>query len=211
MKTATHRLLPWAALACFGALSLAGRAQGRINPPDQAPQVAIAQGRYAANYDDDVVTIGGNSMLAQGKSADAVVSFFGSSTIKGNVADSVVAVLGSSRITGPVGDSVVAVASEAYVNSKIHGDVVAVLGNVVLGPAADISGRVIAIGGVIKRDPAAMIHGNVQGGPVGTIPQGWLYVGATLAALLYGTLLGLGAVDDRVPYAGSASRGLPQR
>jgi hypothetical protein len=210
MKIVTHRPLHWVALACFGTLSLEARAQG-INPPGQAPQVHIAQSRYAGSYDDGIVTVAGNSMLAQGKSADAVVSVLGSSTSKGNVVDSVVSVLGNSRVTGPVGDSVVAVAGEAYVSSKIHGDVVAVLGNVVLGPAADISGRVIAIGGVIKRDPAAVIHGNMQSGLIGAMPQWWLFVGALLSALLYATVPGLGAGDDRVPHAGPTSRGLPQR
>ncbi len=211
MKMVAHRALHWVALACFGALCFEARAQV-VSPPHQAAHVMhVVRDSHVGNYHDGIVTFAGNSMLAQGKSADAVVSVFGSSTSYGNVADSVVSVLGNSRVTGPVGDSVVAVAGEAYVSGKIHGDVVAVLGDVVLGPAADISGRVVAIGGVVRRDPAAVIHGDVHSGLMGVIPQWWLYVGALLGALLYGTLPGLGAVDDRVPYAAPTSRGLPQR
>ena len=39
---------------------------------------------------------------------------------------------------------------------------VAVLGNVELGPHADIGGDVVAVGGQVLRDPAAIVHGNVQ-------------------------------------------------
>jgi hypothetical protein len=46
---------------------------------------------------------------------------------------------------------------------------------------------------------------------VGLIPQWWLYAGATLCMLLYGALLGLGAVGYRVLYADPTSRGLTQR
>lgn len=45
---------------------------------------------------------------------------------------------------------------------------------------------------------------------VGLIPQRWLYAGAAVCMLLYGTLLGLGAVSYRLLYAGPTSRGLTQ-
>ena len=40
--------------------------------------------------------------------------------------------------------------------------VVAVLGNVELGPHADVHGDVVAVGGDLVRDPAAVVHGGVQ-------------------------------------------------
>ena len=166
MKLSTRRSLHWVVLASFCVLSIEARAQD-INPSDQAPQVQIAERRDAANDNNDIVTVGGNSTLAKGKSADAVVSVLGSSTSEGDVLDSVVSVVGNSRVTGPVGDSVVAVAGEAYVNSEVHGDVVAVLGNIELGPEADIGGDVTAVGGSIRRDPAAVVHGEVQNVLVG--------------------------------------------
>jgi uncharacterized RDD family membrane protein YckC len=167
MKLSTRRSLHWFALACLCALSFEARAQD-ISLSDQATQVHIAVHRDASddkndnNDNNDILTVGGNSTLAKGKSADSVVSILGSSTSEGDVGDSVVSVAGNSRVTGPVGDSVVAVAGEAYVNSKVHGDVVAVLGNIELGPQADIGGDVTAVGGVVRRDPAAVVHGQVQ-------------------------------------------------
>lgn len=160
MKIPSRQSLPWVALACCCALSFATRAQDINPPPDQALKIRIAHG--SEPDDNAVVTVGGNSTLAKGKSADQVVSVFGSSTSEGEVTDSVVSVLGNSRVTGPVGDSVVAVGGDAFVDSKVHGDVVAVLGDVELGPAADIGGDVIAVGGVVRRDPTAVVHGNVQ-------------------------------------------------
>jgi uncharacterized RDD family membrane protein YckC len=163
-RLAPRRLLHLMALACCCALSFQVRAHDIERPRDQTLEVRITQDRNGGTDDDNnsVVTVGGNSSLAKGKSADSVVSVFGSSTSEGDVSDSVVSVLGNSRVTGPVGDTVVAVGGDAYVSSKVHGDVVAVLGNVELGPEADIGGDVIAIGGVVKRDPAAVVHGDVQ-------------------------------------------------
>jgi uncharacterized RDD family membrane protein YckC len=111
---------------------------------------------------NDIVTVGGNSMLAKGEKADSVVSIFGSSTSDGEVADAVVSVFGDSRVTGPVGDSVVAVLGNVYLNSRIKGDVVAVLGSIELGPEADVGGDVVGIGGTVNRDVAAVVHGGVQ-------------------------------------------------
>ena len=58
---------------------------------------------------------------------------------------------------------------DVYVDSKVGNSVVAVLGDVVLGPNADVGGVVVEIGGTLKRDPAAIVRGGVQqifAGPV---------------------------------------------
>ena len=177
MTLSTRRSLRWIALACCCALSLEVRAQD-ISLSDQGSQIHIAAHGEADNDNgkNDIVTVGGNSTLAKGKSADSVVSILGSSTSEGEVGDSVVSVAGNSRVSGPVGDSVVAVAGEAYVNSKVHGDVVAVMGNIELGPAAEIGGDVTAVGGVVRRDPAAVVHGQVQSVLVGLpVAFNWLH------------------------------------
>lgn len=109
------------------------------------------------------VSFGSNSTLAQGESAQAVVSIFGSSTSAGEVSDAVVSIVGSSRVTGgTVGDAVVSVMGNTYVNGHVKGEVVAVMGNVELGPDAIVEGEVVCVGGQVKRDAAAVVKGNVQ-------------------------------------------------
>jgi uncharacterized RDD family membrane protein YckC len=165
MNISIRQSLPWVVLACFCALGPEAYPQDLdVNASGHGVEVHVRDHRVSGdnNNDNGIVKFGGNSTLAEGKSAESVVSVFGSSTSAGNVSDSVVSVGGSSRVTGPVGDSVVAVAGGVYVNSKVGGDVVAVLGDVELGPAADVGGDVTAVGGVIKRDPAAIVHGQIQ-------------------------------------------------
>ncbi len=118
-----------------------------------------------------VVSIGHDSKLAAGESADAVVSIIGSSTSEGDVKDAVVSIMGNTHVTGPVGDAVVAVLGSVYVNSKIGGDAVAVMGNMELGPQAEVGGEVVVVGGVLKRDPAAVVHGAVSRVSGGFMPQ----------------------------------------
>ena len=74
-------------------------------------------------------------------------------------------------------DSAVAVLGNTYVDSKITGDVVAVLGNVELGPHADIGGDVVSVGGTLLRDPAAIVHGDVQTVMMGAVGAfDWLHI-----------------------------------
>jgi len=111
---------------------------------------------------DAVVSILGSSTAA-GDVNDAVVSILGSSTSSGDVGDAVVSVLGNTRITGgSVGDAAVAVLGNTYVNGHVKGTVVAVLGNVELGPDAEVGGEIVCVGGELKRDPKAIVHGNIQ-------------------------------------------------
>jgi uncharacterized RDD family membrane protein YckC len=154
------RSLAWIALACISTLAGTVHAQG-TSSKDQTTEIRIGRGRYV-RHNNDVVTVGGNSTLESGKSADAVVSVFGSSTSAGDASNAVVSIFGNSRVTGHVGDSVVAVAGNDYVDSKVDRDVVAVFGDVELGPDADIGRDVVVIAGAVKRDPAAVIHGHVQ-------------------------------------------------
>ncbi|PTX91500.1 RDD family protein [Opitutus sp. ER46] len=101
-----------------------------------------------------------NATLSKGENADAVVALMGNATADGDVADAVVAVMGNARATGTVGDSVVAVMGNVYVDGKVR-DVVAVLGNVELGPNAEVRGDVVSVAGRVKRDPKAVVRGSV--------------------------------------------------
>jgi uncharacterized RDD family membrane protein YckC len=140
-------------------------------------------------HGNSVVHIGGNSHLAQGDHADAVVSIFGSSSSEGDARD-VVSILGNTQVSGPVEHSAVAVLGNTYVDSSVGGDVVAVLGNVELGPHADVEGDVAAVGGTVMRDPAASVHGNVQS--VGGIVTGFNWLRPWIDhCLLYGRPLAL--------------------
>ena len=111
---------------------------------------------------DSVVSILGSS-TSDGDARGAVVSVLGSSTSSGDVGDAVVSVLGNTRVTGgTVGDVAVAVLGNTYINGHVRGEVVAVLGNVELGPDAEVGGEIVCIGGTVKRDPKAIVHGNIQ-------------------------------------------------
>ena len=131
------------------------------------------------------VNIGHDSHLAQGETAEAVVSVFGSSTSEGE-AGNVVSVLGDTRVTGEVTENAVAVLGSNYIDGKVDGDAVAVMGDMELGPHAEIGGDVVAVGGNLLRDPAAIIHGSVQnvlGGEFGSLH--WLHTWIR-HCLLYG-------------------------
>lgn len=111
----------------------------------------------------EMVSVGHDTVLPAGETAETVVSVFGSSTAEGEVYDSVVSFMGNSRAIGPVGDSVVAVIGDVYVNNRVGGDIVAVLGRVELGPEAEVHGEVVSVlGGGVRRDPSAIVRGGVQ-------------------------------------------------
>ncbi len=133
------------------------------------------RGRSHRRGGDDVFNIGRDSTLAEGETADSVVSVLGSSTSNGNAGD-VVSILGDTRVTGQVSDSAVAVLGNTTIDGKVDGDTVTVLGDLDLGPNAEIGGDAVVVGGSVRRDPAAVIHGSVQnvlGGDFGSF--GWLH------------------------------------
>src|SRR5882762_2288017 len=103
---------------------------------------AADDSRYRQN--SNVVSIGHDSTLAAGEHAESVVSIFGSSTSAGEVV-TVVSIFGDTKVTGTALDAAVAV-----------------LGNVELGPHAEIGGNVVSVLGIVRRDPAAIVHGGVH-------------------------------------------------
>ena len=148
--------------------------------PEETPQHpedwhAQHRGHGHHKNGNDMVNIGHDSTLGQGETADSVVSVFGSSTSDGNAGD-VVSILGDTRITGEVSDSAVAVLGNSTIDGKVNGDTVTVMGDLDLGPHAEIGGDAVVVGGSVRRDPAAVIHGSVQnvlGGDFGSF--GWLH------------------------------------
>jgi uncharacterized RDD family membrane protein YckC len=145
-----------------------------VEAPDDAapaadePEMTWTQNRgrwrgRSSRSNDGIVTVGGSSYLAEGQRTDAVVSVFGSSTSLGEVRDAVVSVFGDTRVeSGRVGDTAVSVFGNNYVNTVVGGSVVAVLGNIELGPNADVRDNVVVIGGTITRAPGAQVRGGVQ-------------------------------------------------
>jgi uncharacterized RDD family membrane protein YckC/cytoskeletal protein CcmA (bactofilin family) len=138
-------LLSCVLLACLCGCALAAQAQDSDASTSQS--------------DRQIVSVGHNSELPAGESAQEVVSVFGSSTADGNVSDDAVAVLGDLSVNGTVGGDAVAVLGDVYVNGKVNGDVVAVLGNVRLGPKAVVGGQVTEVLGTLQRDPNAVVQG----------------------------------------------------
>lgn len=145
MKNTLRRLLTCALLACLCGCALQAQAQDSEASGGQS--------------DRQVVSIGHNSNLPAGESAQQVVSVFGSTKVDGDVSDAAVAVLGDVTVNGTVGDSAVAVLGDVYINGKVNGDVVAVLGDVKLGPQAEIDGQVTEILGTLHRSPTAVVQG----------------------------------------------------
>lgn len=154
MKNTLRRLLTCALLACLCGCVLAAHAQDSAGSGDQS--------------DRQIVSVGHNSYLPAGESAQAVVSVLGSTKVDGDASDSAVAVMGDVTVNGTAGDSAVAVLGDAYINGKVDRDVVAVLGNVKIGPQAVIGGHVTAVLGSVERSPTAV----VQGGTVNVL-SGW--------------------------------------
>ncbi len=156
-----------------------------------APAKKTTRGNRRRN--NDLISIGHDSHLPKGETADEVVSVFGSSTADGDVSDAVVSILGNTRAMGSVGDTAVAVLGNTYVNGHVHGEVVAVGGDVELGPNAVVDGEIVAVGGMVHKDPAAVTNGEVHnvsiGGGLAHLDglKAWLYQCA-----LRGRLLALG-------------------
>ena len=171
----TYSLSRWLSAVAFAVLvtfALACRAQDSAPADSGAPVTVQSQDddwhgpdhewRHKHHRGDKaIVTIGHDSHLAAGETADSVVSIMGSSMAEGDVADAVVSIFGNTRVSGTVGDAAVAVFGNTYVDGKVRGDVVAVFGNVELGPEAEV-GHVVAVGGVTKRDPQSTVHGGVE-------------------------------------------------
>lgn len=166
MKKSFRWLLTCALLACLCACALPAQAQDSDSPGDQS--------------DRQVVSVGHDSELPAGESAESVVAVMGNSKVDGDVSDSAVAVMGNVTLNGSAGDSAVAVLGNAYINGKVHQDVVAVLGNVYLGPQAVIEGQVTAVMGRVERSSGAVIQGgtvNVMSGLFGNVEglHAWIH------------------------------------
>jgi uncharacterized RDD family membrane protein YckC len=138
--------------------------------PEKSPERHSRRRVGPAGGDNARVQIIGNATLEKGETADAVVAILGNATSEGDVRDAVVAVLGNARATGRVGDAVVAVLGNVYVDGPVN-QVVAVLGNIELGPNAEVRHDVVTVGGTVKRDPKAIVHGNMPAVGVGHVPQ----------------------------------------
>lgn len=117
--------------------------------------------RHHTNGDDQVMSFGSDSHLPVGGRADSVVSFFGTAISEGE-ADQVLSFFGATRVTGPVSNDASSVFGSTYVDSKVDGDALAILGDLELGPHAEIGGDAVVVGGTLTRDPAAIVHGEVQ-------------------------------------------------
>jgi uncharacterized RDD family membrane protein YckC len=165
MKNTLRRLLTCALLACLCGCVLQAQAQDSDGP--------------AAQSDRQIVSVGHDSYLPAGESAQEVVSVMGSTKVDGDVSESAVAVLGNVTVNGSAGESAVAVLGDAYINGKVDQDVVAVLGNVKLGPQAVVNGQVTAVLGSVERSSTTVVQGgtvNVLSGIVGNIDglHAWL-------------------------------------
>jgi uncharacterized RDD family membrane protein YckC/cytoskeletal protein CcmA (bactofilin family) len=123
----------------------------------------------ASQSDRQIVSVGHNSELPAGETAQDVVSIMGNSQVDGNASDAAVAVMGNVTVNGTVGNGgAVAVMGDATINGRVDGDVVAVMGGVTLGPQAVVTGQVTEVMGTVNRSPTAVI----QGGTVHVL-SGW--------------------------------------
>ncbi|MGH8289696.1 MAG: RDD family protein [Steroidobacteraceae bacterium] len=158
MKKTLHWLLPCALIACLCGCIMPAQAQDSDNS--------------AAQNDREIVSIGHESVLPAGQSAEDVVSVFGSTIANGDVSDSAVAVLGDLSVNGHVSQEAVAVLGDVYINGKVDGDVTAVLGSVTLGPQAVINGQLTEVLGTLHQSPTAVVQGgtvHVLTGIIGSV------------------------------------------
>jgi len=159
MKNFLHRLVACALIASLCACLPQARAQDSNGS--------------AAQNDRQIVSVGHNSYLPAGESAQEVVAVMGNSKVDGDVSDDAVAVMGDVTVNGTVGSGgAVAVLGSVYINGKVNGDVVAVLGNVELGPQAVVNGEVTEVLGNLHRSPTAVVQGgtsSVLSGVVGDV------------------------------------------
>jgi uncharacterized RDD family membrane protein YckC len=154
------------------------------------------------HHGNNRVSIGHDSTLSAGERADAVVSILGSSSSEGE-ADGVVSVFGNTRVTGPVSDAAVSVVGNTYVDSKV-GSAVTVLGDLELGPHAEVDGNVVVVLGKLTRAPEAIVHGSVQNIMSGDIGAAGRLGPWIRQCLLYGRLL---ALDSNLGWAWGLAAG----
>ena len=149
MKNLLRQLVTCALIACLCACVPQAHAQDSETSADQ--------------NDRQVVSVGHDSYLPAGDSAEEVVAVMGNTKVDGNVSDDAVAVMGNVTVNGTVGSGgAVAVLGSAYINGKVDGDVVAVLGNVKLGPQAVVNGEITEVLGSLERSPTAVVHGGTS-------------------------------------------------
>ena len=76
---------------------------------------------HVDSNDNNLFSLGSDSVLAAGKHADSVVAILGSAIAEGD-ADSVVSILGSTRVAGRLTDSAVAVLGKLAFGSRERRD-----------------------------------------------------------------------------------------
>jgi uncharacterized RDD family membrane protein YckC len=165
MKNTLRWLSACVLLACLYGCSVPAQAQDSassttvtVSTPGQ-PVVMSAAGDQS---DRQVVSVGHNSELPAGETAQDVVSIMGNTTVDGNATDAAVSVMGNTVVNGTVGEGgAVAVMGNVTINGKVSGDVVSVMGDVRLGPQAVVSGQVTEVMGTVERSPTAIIQGGV--------------------------------------------------
>ena len=136
---------------------------------NESPGV-IAENESAPRLRGPVVMIGGDAVLQDGETAEAVVAVGGSATAGGKVQDAVVAIGGNALAKDDVGDAVVAIAGDAEAHGKVGDAVVAILGNVKIGPASVVHGDVVTIGGKVEIAEGGKVQGDVVEIGVGRFP-----------------------------------------
>jgi uncharacterized RDD family membrane protein YckC len=170
MKNTLHWLSVCVAVACLYGCSVPAQATDATLPAALVVVQHVQQITSSTSQDGrDIVSVGHNSELPAGQTAEDVVAIMGDSQVDGDASDAAVAVMGNVTVNGTVGDGgAVAVMGNAYINGKVNGDVVAVMGDVTLGPQAVIEGQVTQVMGTFHGNPSAI----VQGGTVHVL-SGW--------------------------------------
>jgi uncharacterized RDD family membrane protein YckC/cytoskeletal protein CcmA (bactofilin family) len=155
MKNTLRRLSACMLLACLCGCALAAQAQAQAQAQDSDGS--------SDQSNRQVVSIGHNSFLPAGETAQEVVAIMGNTQVDGDVSDDAVAVMGNVTVNGTVGrGGAVAVMGNVSVNGKVKGDVVAVFGSVKLGPQAVIGGQVTEIFGNLERSSTAVVQGGTN-------------------------------------------------
>lgn len=133
----------WIAFTFLLGLAMGLKAQN-TNTPDAVPIETVETQDQNQEFIEhqEIVRFGQGFVLNKNEHAPVVVVIFGDAVINGEVDEAVVVIGGT-----------------ATVNGNVHGEAVAILGNLVLGPTADIGGETVVVGGRLTADPKARMHG----------------------------------------------------
>lgn len=172
-------------LAAVAALSVRAQDNGRVTGDGTAADETVVSRRPLQDI-NEVIAIGGDTVVRKDQMADEVVVVRGNALIEGEVDGDVVVVLGRVTVTGRVRGDVVVVLGEAEINGEITRDLSLILTRGRLGSEANVRGTLTAVGAAPEQAPGAVVRGRPEIVSLGPIME---YVEGAREYLFQGILM----------------------